>query len=1151
MNVIIRLNGIDVTHHIISYVREQDLCSGVGTLNLEAVPSLGVPIPYSIITVTEEGTLRGTFYVSTTSQSNSQINIVCQDASKKLSDYFIYNTYDVKKGDYAKYWIIRILTEATIDYAFAVSGNGGQLTENTTIGSTPASEIINNLLSISGWYIYFDVNNVCRISKTEINTFSPQEYFTDATITSVNTKTDSSNLRNKVIVWGNGNPYTGTWVKTSMSKKTGYETNPKDERTIVVSNSTIYDFAQASSVARQVLNEFSEIEYSKTIEIAGNINCHVGNTVYVASSAYTGYGYVYRVSVRVSSSGFVSTLTLDTKCPRIVGFFGTDTEYVYVGTEENGIWRKLIRDGYTWSNYSDGLLELNIHNLAIYYGLFACIADRFMYYRTKETYWTKLHPGDFTNTTSAGKTTYTEDEVICTGICIDKTEALIYSTFASFVDNISWVVTSTVNGGIKNKVQILNSNGDNYRAFDVDMFYGKKIITGLNSGSQAPSSGGNIDMSPYTVFTRNGKTDPFKFNMFTGTQIYSWMPVEPVEQDNYIFWITRDSSAKITIHRYDMSTHEVIHSNNTYQMSGVNSELLDIYVENTDSILFAYRNSGTGGSYYRRLRYIYSTDTITVLNTMDGSLLNSCSRTGNHAVILNYADKMLSYYDVRDNSYGEISYTNADLTSLGSLNLNPVVMDSNLILWTCVSRYVTSTSVQWWCNTLLFDTTTKTIILDDKFDLYGPAIKTAVGSSQQGAFGATYNQITGEYSVFCNVRLTDGANSFNKNFKLSYNNLFFPTLTEMTLSVGSSYGKIGDYTLHPYLQNDPAAYDVFFAQDFGIDSGVDLEGHYYKLSTEASRPSSMNVTKVDYKTSEVLNIRKDIVNNKLYLEILDYNLQLIETIPLYDTWTYTKNYIYAARAKSNVLYIYNHEKQTAPNPDIITFDAFHFGSSASGSAYETLRESSEGNYYETVDILGGPAILENSQESPVMVVPYPLSGYMMDGILWSGHPPSGYASSGSINSAFRFSFYSTYGTYFSISGEALNSLTHSGLTISAILDARTFYITPGGYPEAYSVKAVGEDDDAEFLGVVTQDKFMFTRLRGSGIGEAFENIDASVIGATLVETTNRDDIPYIFITTTDPANKFLQRDNDSTVFTPRILSFPPSTPTVIRVDDRI
>jgi hypothetical protein len=378
--IIITHGGTDITDKVISYERRQDICTGIGTLDLIIEYATGVNIQaWDIIRLRENGRLKGTYYVSSTEKDarTGGMSVSCQDGSKKLSDYFIPDIYNINYATYARYWIEKFLTDAGITYDFTTESNGALLSENFSFGPASAYDTIQSLLQNSGWYLYFDNDNTCIIGELNIDLTIVDKTVEDYQILKLNTTKDDKMLRNRVVVWGNQDSESNAWVWADLTQHTPWDRNNKDIRTTVIANSMIRNTTTAYLLAAKVLAELAKITYIKEITLIGEHNIQIGDVIRAKSAYYSGVGLVTTVGSQGSSSGLLTIVILDQRCPRIFGYVSY-LDYVYIGTNGGGVWRKPL-DSNEWEAFSTGLDNWNVTDLIIKNGIFACVADGYCY----------------------------------------------------------------------------------------------------------------------------------------------------------------------------------------------------------------------------------------------------------------------------------------------------------------------------------------------------------------------------------------------------------------------------------------------------------------------------------------------------------------------------------------------------------------------------------------------------------------------------------------------------------------------------------------------------------------------------------------------------------------------------------------------------
>lgn len=375
MNVSVRHNGTPITSYVLEYEREHKICTGIGQLNLVVAGNIPISFePWDEISIYENGSFQVKYYVSTitASKPSSTITLECQDKSKRLVDYFIPNQYTIDYPSYTGYWIKKFLTEAGISYQFMMSDVGVILSNNTTMGLTPAYEQIMQLLQLSGWYMYFDGNGIAKIGRLTTDLSSASGTYTKEDIITISEISDDKMLRNRAVVWGAFDPIRREFAYADVSTRTRWNYDSRDIRSMVVSNGNIPNKSSAYGIANKLIREFAKITVEKHLTVAGASNKNLGDVVRVRSDVFNGSGLITTFGVHMSKDGLITNLILDERCPRLFGFFDFG-DYVYVGTYGAGVWRKHIKYDPTWYDFSTGLTNLAVTDLHINNDVFTSI----------------------------------------------------------------------------------------------------------------------------------------------------------------------------------------------------------------------------------------------------------------------------------------------------------------------------------------------------------------------------------------------------------------------------------------------------------------------------------------------------------------------------------------------------------------------------------------------------------------------------------------------------------------------------------------------------------------------------------------------------------------------------------------------------------
>ncbi len=359
-------NTTNITTNVLSYTRDQSLCTGIGTCTLRLADNSIIPDVWDIIKIVENTLTRGTYFISKVeiSAQDGSITVTGQDGSKLLSDFFIDNEYEVAEGDTSDKWIKFILDEVGITYSMP-RGSGITLSPATTIGLTTAYDAVVQLLQYSGWYMSFDGDNGLYVGSLTSGLHTPV-IVNDSTIAQIQTHKSDQSLRNRAVVWGSTNPVTGENVFADYSTMTRWNYGASDLRAIVYSNPHINTNDEASKIAKMLLRYFARLDNVKEVTLLDSPVIPLGTYVYINSDYYSGRGTVTTLSVSMSDGGITTNLKLDEKCPRLYAFISDYTDYVYIGTDTLGVWRKEL-SGSVWEEFNAGLSGSNSYGVSDLY----------------------------------------------------------------------------------------------------------------------------------------------------------------------------------------------------------------------------------------------------------------------------------------------------------------------------------------------------------------------------------------------------------------------------------------------------------------------------------------------------------------------------------------------------------------------------------------------------------------------------------------------------------------------------------------------------------------------------------------------------------------------------------------------------------------
>lgn len=458
----------DISDKVISYQRNLEICTGIGTLEL-ILNDDGYAIDlWDQIKITELGHQKGIFFVSGNEKGvrTGTRRITAQDGSKYLSDYFISDSYTIDYESYTGYWIEKFLDEAKVSHG--AIGTGVALSDNTQLGLSSAYDTIQTLLQYSGWYLYFNSTNTAQVGSMSVKSGNPTK-LTDSSIRAVTVNKNDSMLRNRAVVSGNYDVTASSYIFADNSINTPWNYDSKDKRAILISNSAIYSQSDADELSRKLLTEFAKLNCEKTVEIVGEVNVTVGDFVNIKSKGWSGTGLVTTIDVNLSSSGLVTTLILDQRCPRLFAYWGELVDYVYVGTDGAGVWRKPISDT-GWESHNTGIPsgEYSITDLYINNQVFGTIAGSGdLYYKQFDDPWNLYVPSgiqDENGTTVSG--------LLAKGLTINhQTNNLIVgynNTIPSGEGMRAWVLEITPSGELVRDDIVYIASGD-YDTHIVDL----------------------------------------------------------------------------------------------------------------------------------------------------------------------------------------------------------------------------------------------------------------------------------------------------------------------------------------------------------------------------------------------------------------------------------------------------------------------------------------------------------------------------------------------------------------------------------------------------------------------------------------------------------------------------------------------------------
>lgn len=472
MNVNVTCNAVSLDTYLISYTREDNICNSTSILTLTL--SINCPITfdfYDELIITEGGVKKGTYALLANSKNIPQgtITINASNTQKNLENHFIEEKYDMMDTPTLKtrYWIEKFMTEAGVDYTITATGDGEFIPSDMVLGGVMALDAVKQLLQYSGWYMRYDENGTAIVGTLDYDSTSYQVVVDDNDIIDFKIEENDAMLRNRVVVWGMGSSLleNNGWTFVDLSTTTPWNYDDNDKRTILLSNSLISDMTLANTIAKKTLDEFTKPNIVKTIKVKGFVDVMVGDRVYVNSKYYSKICTATTVYVGLEQNGTTTTLTLDERCPRLIGYFNYGG-YVYVGTDGDGVWRKPLKYSDTWEDYSTGLGDLYIKDLSIAGGVMACVTTSgYLYVRyPTDTQWNRV--SSFSLHDDIDNVTYATINGTIVACSVDRNTGVVYAGIRCSVSGTSeyrsWVGKVASPTNITTNMITVSGNSDYY-----------------------------------------------------------------------------------------------------------------------------------------------------------------------------------------------------------------------------------------------------------------------------------------------------------------------------------------------------------------------------------------------------------------------------------------------------------------------------------------------------------------------------------------------------------------------------------------------------------------------------------------------------------------------------------------------------------------
>lgn len=1097
----VRLNNNPIS--IYSYTRVHDLCEGVGKLKVEVDSSLSINIG-DTLTLYENNIKKGDYFVKEIRRvvEEGKKYVDGQDDSWKLENLFVTENISIESAVTNLYYIEWLLNQADVNYSIDVNSSEAQYLEiGSTIGMTMGLDLLRELCRYSGWYFWFDSNNTCHISKIKKDLDNIADTIYDTEIINFESRKDDKMLRNRGLVYGGANTNSGGYILGEETRYTGYEYDSRDIRTVVYSNSSISYQASANNLASQLVNEFARLTHVKIVTLAGLYNLKINDTIYLDSKYYNGACLIMSIESSATPSGMITVLTLDSRCPKLVTYFGHD--YVYIGTDGQGVWRKSISvPAASWENYSAGISseDLYIKDLKINNGIFACIGSNNVYVRSINTNWIKINlPSEYS-------------DYIAKGIAIDNTSEKIYAVYLGQSDSILVTLNFST---IVEILKIVDGSLKSIYVNDVDVYSDIPVITGYTGYGIEPDEGFNM-IAPISGYDSFGETLVVHWAYSVNDTIYIDFKTYNINTGNFVYGITPfivgggtlfpiskiNSCSYIDGNFYYVALADNLNRRIIVLKYNIASNSAEIYDEISMGSLYmsgivAHKTALTGINWVFFIKtrtltvldhplsdYYYYTKYLLFFNT---KIIRYCRNRPDLPPCGDFSEKkykLLITYTIIDLINGNITDESVEVfpeTDWGvpypyfSFIKPPYLVEdiygNNAIIIRWIRYY--NYSLQQYMDKKV------TLYLDSGVPVFSGDISIFNYNSIHkivSTVSYTYRYNYATRSPVGNIDFAWYYDTYHKVFKNGFLNVYTGDFTE------SGYFVNGDYTEYEGKFFNYYKPDEVFTLSSGRFYPNPLNN--YKIATLFKyNPLKLN----DYRLSEINPVPYEfyfVTNFSLPFSSYAVDLEFDDRFFIYRVINPAGGYLF-------------YPKKYTPFLGFSTY----------------IRD---GNVFRLIDTTPDLTVLENNLGSNIVTYP---------------------TYSGTYPISLRVSFIDQYGEFYSPSNEIITTLS-SGV-FNGFSDLRTYYANPDYIGYSY----VTTSGDNFYISVVVSGD-----LKTSQIDLVDEFVTLSGFSnVTKIETSNYSD--YYFFTVS--GNLFYQKMYPQTSFSLAINNIPSSEITIIRLDDRL
>ena len=309
-------NKIDT--HVTAYRRFASLCNPGQKITLILDTSFpGIIVPGLLCVIYERGTKVLTGYVVkvTRERPSYEWTVDIEDEYTRVTNYFISEEMSSDSPQSAHYLIGQILEPTGISYR--IVGDDVTVPPGTIVGLRSAHEALNDVMTYGSWYAWVDPDGILQIKK---HVKKVPIVIRDPISVERNLSTEQT--RNVVKIYGR-------MMEDGSSVNVSLEVNVPGLLTdlnTVVANPMISSYDDAERIGNYLLNELGSQTNILTFEVEGDPAIRIGTSgsLYyqdqVTGLITSGSGPVTSLESRIDQDGYIMSITIGERCPRISGW---------------------------------------------------------------------------------------------------------------------------------------------------------------------------------------------------------------------------------------------------------------------------------------------------------------------------------------------------------------------------------------------------------------------------------------------------------------------------------------------------------------------------------------------------------------------------------------------------------------------------------------------------------------------------------------------------------------------------------------------------------------------------------------------------------------------------------------------------------------